>query len=170
MECEDKMRIYTKVVIDISTGKLLNSEFFDYAGPVALCDRSQQAAADAARNQATQSAGQYGGTAQNTSGQLVPQLQQWTTAPPGYGPTGLAEMETRSVQAANAKAGAAQEASRLRAMRTGNEAGLGALEAAEARGGAQGAGSAVEDILAKNAMLKASQQEAAQRQLGGLYG
>jgi hypothetical protein len=169
LERED-MKIYTKLVINIQTGLILYEESYEYSGPVALCDRSQQAAADAARTQAQQSAGGYGATAAGISGGLVPELQRWTVAPPGYGPQGLAEMQTSALQGARARSGAVEEASRLRALRTGNAAGLGSLEAAEAQGGARGAGSAIEDILAKNAMLKSSQQQQAMGELGNLYG
>src|SRR5690348_11648830 len=117
MELANLMRIHTKIVIDIETGRVVEDSFYHYEGPLALCDRSQQASATDAMRTAEQTGGQYGATAAGISGNLVPQLQRWTVSPPGYGPAGLAEMETRSVQAAKAGQGAAQEASRLRALR-----------------------------------------------------
>ncbi len=55
------MKIYTKIVRDIETWELLESEFFEYSGPVDLCkggaSKAEQAAADqqrAMQNQLTQ--------------------------------------------------------------------------------------------------------------------
>lgn len=164
------MKIHIKTVIDMETGIVVEDQSYHYDGPVALCDRSLVSRAKTAQDQAAQAAGAYGAQAGQTGGFLTPQLEKWTVSPPGYGALGLGQMETSAVQAARGRQGAMEEASRLRALRTGNAAGLGSLEAAEAQGGARGAGSAVEDILAKNAMLKASQQESAQRGLEGMYG
>lgn len=164
------MKIHTKVVFDMETGSVVEDNFYHYDGPMAMCDRSLQKQGAAAESQAGQTAGKYGSTAGEISGGLVPELQRWTVSPPGYGAQGLAEMQTSALQGARARAGAMEEASRLRALRTGNEAGLGSLEAAEAQGGARGAGSAIQDILSKNAMLKANQQREAMGELGNLYG
>ena len=171
LERED-MKVYTRIVIDMETMEVIERQSYQYPDnlPVALCDRSLQRQAGEATSAARQTAGQYGGTAANISGNLIPELQKWTVTPPGYGAQGLAEMQTSALQGARARSGAMQEASRLRALRTGNEAGLGSLEAAEAEGGARGAGSAIQDILAKNAMLKADQQRQAMGELGNLYG
>jgi len=164
------MKIHTKIVWDIESGLVVEDQFYHYSGSLALCDRSMQKASSGAMDQAKQTAGQYGSTAQDISGNLTPQLQRWTVAPPGYGAMGLARMETSAMQGAGAKTGAMQEAARLRAMRTGNAASLPALEASEAEGGARAAGSTVEDILARNEMLKSQQQQGAMRGLEGMYG
>ena len=55
-------------------------------------------------------------------------------------------------------------------MRTGNAAGLGAIEAGGAGAGARASGSALQSILAKNAELKANQMSEANRGLGGILG
>jgi len=164
------MKIHTKTVWDIETGDVVEDQFHYYEGALVLCDRSMQKSSSGAMNQAEQTAGKYGSTAQDISGNLTPQLQRWTVAPPGYGARGVARMETSAMQGAGAKTGAMQEAARLRAMRTGNAAALPALEAAEAQGGARGAGSTVEDILARNEMLKSQQQMGAMKGLEGMYG
>ena len=168
---EDKaMKVHTKTVWDMETSCVVEDQFYHYEGPVALCDRSLTARGKEAQDQAQQAAGRYGGEAAQTYGAVEPTLQSWTQAPPGYGPMGLATMETGALRASAARTGATQEASRLRAMRTGNEAGLGALEASESEGGARAAGSAVEDILARNEMLKQQQRMAGVKGLSGLYG
>ena len=164
------MKIYTRIEIDMETGKVRHAESYDYSGPLALCDRSLVARAKSAQDQASQQAGAYGSQAAGIAGNITPTLERWTVNPPGFSPQAMANLKTNAIQAANARAGAAQEQSRLRALRTGNEAGLGALEAAEAQGGARAAGSTVEDILAKNEMLKAQQQREAMGELGNLYG
>lgn len=164
------MKIHTKTVWDMESGAVVEDCHYEYQGKLALCDRSLTARGKEAQAVAAQAAGQYGGQAATAFGAAEPTLQQWTQAPPGYGPMGLATMETGALRASAARTGAAQEASRLRAMRTGNEAGLGALEASEAEGGARAAGSAVQDILARNEMLKQQQRMAGVKGLTGLYG
>lgn len=47
------MRIYTKHVVDMETGEVLESHFYEYDGPVALCGGTS---ADAAANEAAQTA------------------------------------------------------------------------------------------------------------------
>lgn len=42
------MRITTKIVVSMLTGEILEHEYFDYDGPLALCDRAAQAAAKSA--------------------------------------------------------------------------------------------------------------------------
>lgn len=164
------MKIHTFIEIDIASGHVDHDESFNYTGPVALCDRSLTARGKEAQQQAAQAASGYGGEAATAYGAAEPTLARWTTSPPGYGPQGLGTMETRTVQAAKSGAGAAEEAARLRALRTGNEAMLGGLESAQAEGGARAAGSAVQDILAKNEMLKEQQRMAGMKGLTGLYG
>jgi len=39
------MQITTKLVLDMNTGAVLEHEFYEYEGPLALCDRAAQAAA-----------------------------------------------------------------------------------------------------------------------------
>lgn len=164
------MRVYTRVEIDILSGKVLDACWHEYAGPLALCDRQLTAQGEQAAKGATATAGQLGGQAAGIYGNLVPRLESEAVNPQGFGPFGLAQMETAAESTAAGATGAAQERARLNAMRTNNAAGLGSTEAAAAQGGARAAGSAVQGILAQNAQLKAQQQLEANKQLGGILG
>lgn len=163
------MRIHTKIVFDCD-GNVLEDEYYDYSGPLMLCDRSLTNQAQQAETTAAQTAGQYGAQAGAQGAFLTPKLEQWTVNPPGYSPTDQATMMTQQQLAGAASSGSQQEQAKLRAMRTGNVAGLGAQEAASAQGGARAAGQGVQSILAQNALLKAKQQQQALRELGNLYG
>ena len=55
-------------------------------------------------------------------------------------------------------------------MRSGNPAGLGAGQAASAEGGARAAGGALNSILAKNAEMKATQQQQGNAGLANVMG
>lgn len=164
------MKVYTRIVLDSSTWNIVEADHYEYDGPVALCDRALAQQAVQGGKQAEQTAGQYGAAAGGIQGFLLPQLERQTTTPAGFGPFGLAEMETGAESTAAGASGAAQERAKLNAMRTGNAAGLASTQAAAAEGAARAGGSALQDILAKNAQLKAEQQLSAQRQLGQLYG
>ena len=163
------MRIYTRIFLDWN-GNILESESYDYSGPLILCDRSLQAQAEQAGKTAASTAGNYGSAAEGIAANVVPRLESEAVNPPGYGPFGLSEMETAAESSGAGATGAAQERARLEAMRTGNRAGIGAITAGAAGEGARGAGSALQSILAKNAELKASQREQANRGLEGVLG
>lgn len=164
------MKVWTELVVDIETGKVSRETFYEYSGPVALCDRALQQQATQAAKTATGTAAGYGAEAGGIQGNLVPRLESWAVNPPGYNPMDLAMMETGAGETAAANTGSAQQAMRLRAMRTGNVAGLGAGEAAAAGEGARASGSALQSILAKNAELKSRQQSEANRGLEGILG
>lgn len=166
------MRVYTRIVWDIETGRVLESSLLDYSDhlPVAKCDRAQQQEGRQAEQQTKQTIGTAGANAGQISGNLVPRLEQEAVNPTGYGAFGLGDMKTEALQTGGAASGAANERMRLNAIRTGNAAGLGAGEAASAEGGARASGSALQSILAKNAELKAQQQQQANVQLGNILG
>ena len=164
------MKIHTRIIVDMQTGEVLLDEFYEYSGPLALCDRSLQSQATQAANTASQTAGNYGAGAAGIQANLVPRLEREAVNPPGYGSFGLGEMETANQETAAGATGSAQEAAKLRSMRTGNAAGLGAIEAGGAGAGARASGSALQSILAKNAELKANQMSEANRGLGGILG
>ncbi len=164
------MRIHNCTIFDIESGAVLYDSAEDYQGPLALCDRALQQAADEARTTASGQAGNYGGAGQAVQANLVPRLEKEAVTPEGFGPFGVAEMKTAAEQTGAAASGAAKEEARLRAMRTGNAAGVGATTAAAAGEGARATGSMLQGILAKNAELKANQQDAANKELAGIMG
>lgn len=163
------MRVYTRILFDW-TGNILESDSYEYHGPISRCDRALNAQAQQAGKAATGTAANYGAEGNAIQGSLVPRLERQAENPQGYGAFGLGQMETGAEQSAAGATGAANERMRLNAIRTGNGAGLGAGEAAAAGEGARASGSALQGILAKNAELKASQQQQANTGLQGILG
>ena len=169
LEC-DPMRVNTKTVIDIASGAILESEGFDYDGPVALCDRGAAAGA-ATATQGLLGAGQtYTGQAGGLSGYLTPMLEGWASGnAPGYG-SDLGYMQGAAQSTAQAGANQARQGALLNAMRTRNAAGLGLQNVAAASNAGQQQTEAVQNILSQNAQLKAQQQMGAMNMLGSMYG
>lgn len=166
------MRISTYVRSEWSDAEqryvVVEERGYEYDGPVARCDRSASKMAQNAGNQALGAANQYGSNAAAVGSFLVPQEQAMALRPPGYAdlPNMLASAGANSAANVNR----AEENARLRATRTGNAAGLGAIDAAGAQGGSAAETDAIQNILAQNAILKSQQQEGALGALGGLYG
>lgn len=164
------MRIHTQVQIDLETGRIEHEAGYEYYGPLACCDRALTQMATQAGKTATQVGADYGATAGQIQSGLIPRLTQQAVEPPGYGPMGLAQMETVQEAQAAAETGAEAEQARLKGMRTGNVASIGAEQVAGAEGASRSMGGALQRILAQNAMLKTQQQEQANRMLTGLAG
>lgn len=164
------MKVHSLVIMDIETGAIINRVSENYTGPVILCVRELTQQAENAGNQATQQAGQYGSTASQVGANLIPQLERESINAPGYSPIDLGNMQTQALTTGAAKSGAAREAATLRAARTGNAAALPGQEAAINEAGARASGGLLQNILSKNAQLKAQQQAQAQKGLEGIYG
>ena len=163
------MKIFTSVLLDWK-GNIIESESFEYFGPIAKCDRSLTNDAEQAQKTAVQTAGNYQAAGQGIQQSLVPRLEQQAVNPTGFGAFGLGEMETGAEQTAAGASGAAAEQARLRANRTGNAASLGSVQAAGAGEAAKAGGSALQSILSRNAQLKATQQQQANQGLEGVLG
>ena len=164
------MRIHTETVFDIESGRILSDKSFKYAGNCAMCDRSMQKAGANAVQNAQSTAGMYGSTAGQIGSNIIPQLEKFTLNPPGYGPSGLATMKTEAEAAGAATTGRAAQDAKLRAMRTGNVAGLGSEETALAEAGARGTGANIQNILSEDARLKETQRQNAFSGLENIYG
>ena len=132
------MKIFTSVLLDWK-GNIIESESFEYFGPIAKCDRSLTNDAEQAQKTAVQTAGNYQAAGQGIQQSLVPRLEQQAVNPTGFGAFGLGEMETGAEQTAAGASGAAAEQARLRANRTGNAASLGSVQAAGAGEGRESA-------------------------------
>ncbi|MGH9436528.1 MAG: hypothetical protein ACRD22_01205 [Terriglobia bacterium] len=163
------MFIATRVVFDMETGECLLHEGYEYDGPLALCDRSAQSQAKNAGNSALGASNTYGANASAIGTSLTPELQSRATAPPGFG-AALPGMMGEAAANAAAQAGKASQSARLRAMRTGNAAGQGAVDVGAAQAGGQNETNAIQGILGQNAMLENTQQQNALGALGNLYG
>jgi hypothetical protein len=102
---------------------------------------------------------------------MTPLLESWAGGnAPGYGQGAVNQMTAAAQTAAGSASNAAQQGGLLRALRTGNAAGVAAGDVAGAVGAGQNQTQAVEDILSQNAQLKAQQQTGALNMLGSLYG
>lgn len=163
------MFITTKATFDIETGECLSREGYEYEGPLALCDRAAKSTAQNVGNQATSGAVEYGTNAAAIGTGLIPELQGLATAPPGYG-AALPGMMGNAAANAAANTGNARQSAALRAMRTGNSAGQGAVDVAAAQAGGQNETGAIQGILGQNAQLEVQQQQNALNQLSNLYG
>lgn len=139
--------------VDMETGAVLEHAWYEYDGPVAMCDRAaQQQAQDLSKGAAS--------TGASVTGGLVPSLQSMANNPQGFG----ADRGVMENQAEGAGAGeAAQTAQRLKlaAMRSGNYGGLAAAQAGATEGAARATTGALQNILGENARLKAQQQQGA---------
>lgn len=165
------MRIHTKIVLDMATGAIEHEEGFEYHGPIALCDRSVQSGAGQVATGDKGTAGTFGSQAGSMFNAVGPTISRWAAGEtPGYGSLGLGQMLTSAEATAGAARSAGDEQARLRAMRTGNMASIAPTEAGIAGETGRGLGLAVQNILAKNAMLKEAQQEKGLGLGAGLYG
>ena len=165
------MRIHNSTTWDIETGECLADDSYEYAGPVALCDRSLYNQARNASTNAAQGAGQYGAQAGQIYSNLAPGLEHWfTQGGPGYSPLALQQRETEALATGAGAGEAARNRLELMARRTGNQAALGANEVGAAQMGAQATGRGIENALAQNAALQAQEQQRAAGLLSGLYG
>ncbi len=178
LECEDMknrvswivergpmpVRINTRVVLDMATGAVLERTMFDYCGPVARCDRS-------VKNAAQTAASTEGAQATSIGSYITPQLESWAGGnAPGYGQGAVNQMTSAAQTAAGAASNQAKQSGLLRALRTGNAAGVAAGDVSAAVNSGQNQTQAVEDVLGLNAQLKAQQQTGALNMLGSLYG
>lgn len=164
------MRIYTRIIIDMNSGEIIRREGYEYSGPIASCDRSLMNQENQAQKNAVQTAGNYGSSAGRTGGFLSSQLERFAANPPGYSAADESGMESRALLGGAAQGAATNERAKLRTMRSGNVAGLGAQEAANTEAAARGTGGMLQTILANNAALKQRQQQSALGELGGMYG
>lgn len=164
------MRIHSRVVFDFETGRVLEEEGFEHSGSLALCDRSLHDQGQQAGKTATQTGAQLGATGAGILSGILPTLQRSATGnAPGFGAAGLSNMMTQAALATGAETGKSAEDARLRAMRTGNVAGAGAVEAAGAEGATRAYGGGLQDILAQNEKLKEMQRSQALGELGDIY-
>lgn len=164
------MRIHTKIVLDIETGQVVEDQWYEYRGPLALCDRSMQRAAKQGIQNSNEAAGTFGSNAATAFGTAMPMLKEQAYHPTGMSTADLGAMESGALGTAAGTAGAANERARLAAQRSGNAAATGALGVANTEAAARGAGSNLSKIIGQNAALKAQQQQHALSELGSLYG
>jgi rare lipoprotein A (peptidoglycan hydrolase) len=130
----------------------------------------QSKAAKATANTAGTTSANLTGTAEGQNATLTPTLERQATNPTGYAPTDLNAMKVGAAETAGAATGAADEAAKLRAARSGNTASLSASEDENARNRARVLADTNLKVTGANAGVKQEQQQNALRQLASLYG
>lgn len=166
------MRIHTKTVWDIESGRVLADESFEYSGPLETCNPKSGVKSDDFNNSATglgiSQTGQQ--NAASLYGTLSPTLSTMATNPQGINPADMAKIQTSNMQTAGgANSGAVGQGSLLSA-RTKN---AGTADAAIAKSGeaaSQNLSSANLKAQNENQQLKTQQQQTGIKGLSSLYG
>lgn len=160
------MKIYRKIVLDMVSGELLHEDWYEYDGPVELCDRAAQAQAKSVAGAAGTMQGQLEGEGQAIQSKLTPQLEAELTASHSMNPTQINELLTAAGAGAGGATGAFNEQASLDAARTRNTGGLTASLDSAARGRQQALAKASEGIGAMDVQGALANKQSALSQLG----
>jgi hypothetical protein len=166
------MRVHTKTVLDIASGRILADEGFEYSGPLALCNMGTGAQGqDFSNSGAGQAISKTGvNNAASLYGTLSPTLSTMATNPQGINPADMAKIQTSNMQTAGgANSGAVGQGSLL-AARTKN---AGTADSAIAKSGeaaSQNLSKANLSAQNENQQVKQNQQAEGLKGLQGLYG
>ena len=162
------MRIFTRAVYDIETGALLESESYDYSGPLALADRSAQGQATQAANTAGTTGANFGSQASQINSTILPTLERNAQNPTGFSPTDLNNMTVASEQGAGGANSGITGQANLQAARTRNAGGFGSALDEAARDKTRTLSSNALGVQNQNANLKNRQQQSAIGTLSGM--
>ncbi len=164
------MKIYTKLVIDMTNNNIIEEESYDYSGPIARCDRAAQAAAQNAIGTTKGQVATYGSNAAQIGSAVTPTLIRNMNNPMGMSQKDVGAIQTNALAgAAGAGSGLAGTAGKF-GMATRNPMGFSSALDASARAGAKGAAGVASGTAAENAKVKLGQQQDAEKELGSLYG
>jgi len=164
------VRIHTSTTIDIETGQVLSDFFYEYSGPLALCDRAAKAQARQAEKIAGQTAAGYGSQATGINNTLVPTLTQEATNPTGFTPTQLNNQLVAGEQGAGGATSGITGTAGLNAMRTRNSGALSSVYDQAARRQGQTLSQNAVTVQNQNAMLQEKKRQEGLAALQGLYG
>jgi hypothetical protein len=117
------MKITTRIVFDCDNN-ILEHEWYEYDGPVALCDRAAQNEAKSAAANAGSVASQEGSNASALGAQLTPFYRQEMNAQHGFNPGQTNELLNYAGSAAGGGMATAQGAANSEAARTRNTSGF----------------------------------------------
>jgi hypothetical protein len=164
------MRISTRVVVDIESGRVTERDSYEYSGPVALCIKAATQAAQGAATTAAGTGAGYGSQASGIGSTLVPQLTKEATNPTGINPNDQNSMLVAGEQGAGgANAGLTGQAN-LQAARTNNTGALSGVLDQAARAKTQTLSNNALGVQNLNTQTKLKQQQAGLSGLEGLYG
>lgn len=164
------MKITTKITWDMLTGKVLEHEFYEYDGPVALCDRKLQQQATNNANTAGVTAAGYGSTAAAEGATVNPMLTQEAKASHLFNPNQINELLTSAGAGTGAAEGAAEGEANLEAARTRNAGGFTKALDEAARNRMKTAAGTSEGIAAQDVMGAKQLNQEGITGLEGLYG
>lgn len=164
------MQITTRLTISMLTGEVLEHEFYEYDGPLALCDRAAQAAATSAGKQATATAATMGGNAAGEEATLSPFYTNEMNAKHGFSGDQTGELLTNALAGSGGSAGSVTGQAGLEAARTRNASGFTKSLDEAARDSSKAAAGASEGIAAEDVMAaKQLNQQGAAGEMG-LFG
>ena len=164
------MRITTSLIVDIESGTVLNREWYDYHGPLELCDRALQSQATNAATTAGGSAATAGSTAGGIGANLIPYETQQMLHPTGFSQRDIgARLTSAMAGTGGATAGLTGAAGKM-GTTTRNPMGFSSALDSVARSRAKGVAGESADTAAENAKVKLGQQSDAAKGLSGLYG
>lgn len=165
------VRITVNPVLDIETGALIAHDGqYEYAGPLALCNRAAQAQSQRAADTAAQTGSTLYGEGQAERAQLYPFLTRRLTAQHALTPTQTNELLTYAGAGTGGATGAFEGEAALNAARTRNTAGYQSALNRAALGRQQALGKASEGIGQQDVNLTEKYRQDAARGLGSLYG
>jgi len=168
------MKIYTQKTVQMTDniGEYLpmSESSFDYSGPLALADRSQQKVGKQAEGNESAVAGQAGANASQVGSSIIPGLEREANNPWGLTPTEKSNALTQGAEAVGGVNSGVTGAADLLGTRTKNTAGIpAALDEAARQKGRQLSNNALQ-VNSEDANLKNSNQKFAQGALGDIYG
>lgn len=164
------MRITTKLTISMITGEVLEHEFYEYEGELALCDRALQGAATSAAGQAGTVAGGYGAAAGAEEGALSPFYTQEMRAQHLYNPAQINELLTAAESGAGGTTGSLMGAAQREAARTRNASGFTKSLDEVARDRAKAVAGASEGVAAQDVTGAKELQQQGAAGMAGLTG
>ena len=164
------MRIHTKAVLDIETGRILEDHSYEYSGPLALADRAVQGEAQQAQKTAGQTAAGYGQTAGQIGSNIIPTLERDVNNAPGFSPTQTNAMLVAGEQGAGGATGAVVGQAGLNALRTRNTGATSSVLDDAMQRKAQILSQNALGVQGKNAELQQQQRAQGLAGLEGLYG
>jgi hypothetical protein len=162
------MRVYTRIVIDMETLKVIESDWFDYTGPIALCKGDNTAnneeASQANFSQTLQNAFNTNNAAQqNQLNFLNNKMQSAINNPQGYSAQTLASMRAQANDAVSSQTQNVQRSVNNAEMTRGGAAALPSgvssqIGAAIASQAAEAGNNAQQNITEQNANLQNQNQ------------
>jgi hypothetical protein len=117
------MRITTRIVFD-ADNNVLEREWYEYSGPIALCDRAAQQEAKQSYRDARDTAAQERSAADSSRAQLTPFYRQEMNAQHGFNPEQTNELLNYAGESAGGGMGTVQGEANSQMARTRNTSGF----------------------------------------------